>query len=209
MNGWMDQGNPMQRFSDKELLALLDDIESDLAERKKAFKGDVPKKARQAVCAYANDLPGHNRPGVLFIGAHDNGEPSGLAVTDELLHALADMKTDGNILPLPALSVEKRTLKGADMAVVTVMPSDMPPAKYEGRIWVRTGPRRSIANAQEERILSEKRRCKNLPFDLSPIPTATADNLSRGIFENEYLPQAFAPEILDQNERSYKEKLAS
>jgi ATP-dependent DNA helicase RecG len=81
--------------------------------------------------------------------------------------------------------------------------------KFEGRTWIRIGPRRAIANSQEERILNEKRRYKNLPFDLSPIPTATVSDLSRRIFEDEYLPQAFAPEILEQNERSYEERLAS
>jgi hypothetical protein len=40
----------------------------------------------------------------------------------------------GNILPLPVLSVEKRILKGAAMAVVTVMPSDIPPVKFTRRI---------------------------------------------------------------------------
>ena len=158
----------MLRLTDQDLLALLDDIESDRAERKESFKGDVPKKARQAVCAFSNDLPGHDLPGVLFIGVKDNGEPSGLEITDQLLLSLADMKTDGNILPLPVLSVEKRSLRGADVAVVTVMPSDMPPQKYDGRIWMRTGPRRSIANEQEERILVEKRRYKNIPFDIYP-----------------------------------------
>ncbi|MCB1640071.1 MAG: transcriptional regulator, partial [Thiothrix sp.] len=125
-----------------------------------------------------------------------------LAVTDQLLLALADMKTDGNILPLPVMTVEKRSLKGAEMAVVTVMPSDMPPVKYDGRIWVRTGPRRSIANEQDERILNERRRYKHLPFDLYPIPTARLSDLSRVIFENEYLPAAFAPDVLEENGRS-------
>lgn len=46
----------MKRYSDQELEALLNDTESDRAERKETFKGDVPKKARQAVCAFANDL---------------------------------------------------------------------------------------------------------------------------------------------------------
>ena len=142
------------------------------------------------------NLPGHNQPGVLFIGAGDNGVPSGLAITEQLLLSLADMKTDGNILPLPVLSVEKRKLKGAEMAVVTVMPSDMPPVKYEGRIWVRTGPRRSIANAQDERILNEKRRYRNMSFDNHPIPAAAIRDLSRTIFENEYLPSAFADDVL-------------
>lgn len=199
----------MKRFTEAELLILLNDTESDRAERKQSFKGDVPKKARQAVCAFSNDLPGHNEPGILFIGAKDNGEPSSVEISDKMLLALADMKTDGNILPLPALSVEKRILKGVEMAVVTVMPSDMPPVKYEGRIWIRTGPRRSIANEQEERMLNEKRRYKNLPFDLYPVPTAKLSDLSRMMFESEYLSSAFASDVLEANERSYEERLAS
>lgn len=95
----------------------MDDIESDRTERKRAFKGDVSKKARQAVCAFANE--------------------------------------------------------------------------------------------QEERILNEKRRFKNLPFDIYPIPTAKLSDLSRLIFESEYLPAAFAPDILEINSRSYTEQLAS
>ncbi len=199
----------MKRLSDQELAALLDDTESDRAERKETFKGDVPKKARQAVCAFANDLPNHNEPGVLFIGAKDNGVPSGVEVTDQLLLSLADMKTDGNTLPLPVLSVEKRVLNGAEMAVVTVMPSDMPPVKYDGRIWIRTGPRRSIANEQEERILNERRRYKNIPFDIYPIPGAKVTDISKTIFENEYLPAAFAADILEANNRTCEERLAS
>lgn len=199
----------MKRFTDEELLSLLNDTESDRAERKESFNGDVPKKARQAICAFSNDLPGSNQPGVLFIGARDNGDPSGIDITDQLLLSLADIKTDGNILPLPVLTVEKRALKGAAMAVVTVMPSDMPPVKYDGRIWIRTGPRRSIANEQEERILNEKRRHKNLPFDLYPVPSASLSDLSRTIFENEYLPAAFASDVLEANGRTYEERLAS
>ncbi|NPT39609.1 ATP-binding protein [Paraburkholderia xenovorans] len=199
----------MKRLTDQELTDLLNDIESDHAERKESFKGDVPKKARQAICAFANDLVGHERPGVLFIGVKDNGEPCGLDVTDELLRQLADMKSDGNILPLPVLTVEKRELKGSSVAVVTVMPSDMPPVKYDGRIWVRCGPRRSLANAQEERVLSEKRRYKNIPFDINPVPSAQLTDISKGIFENEFLLQAFADDVLEANGRSYEERLAS
>ena len=199
----------MQNLTGKKLEALLDDTESDRVERKESFKGESPKKARQAICAFANDLPNHNQPGILFIGAKDNGEPSNIEITDKLLLSLADIKTDGNILPLPVLSVEKRTLKGAEMAVVTVMPSDMPPVKYNGRIWIRTGPRRSIANEQEERILNEKRRYKNIPFDIYPIPSAKITDLSRTIFENEFLPAAFAADVLETNNRTYEERLAS
>lgn len=199
----------MIRYSDTELEVLLDDLESDCVERKESFKGDVPKKARQAVCAFANNLPGHDKPGILFIGARDDGTPSGLDITDELLRTLADMRSDGKILPLPVISVEKRHIKGADMAVVTVLPSDMPPVRYDGRIWIRTGPRRALASAQEERILNERRRYRNLPFDIYPVSSATLADVSRLIFENEYLPAAYAPDVLEANGRSYEERLAS
>lgn len=198
----------MKKFTDKELETFLDDVEADIIERKQSFKGDTTKKARQAVCAFANDLPNYNQPGILFIGANDDGTPSNEPITDELLRALADMKTDGNILPMPVLFVEKRTLKGADMAVIAVVPSDMPPVKYEGRIWIRTGPRRAVANEQEERILIEKRRFKNIPFDIHPVPSATIKDLSATIFLNEYLPAAFAEDVLEANNRTIEERLA-
>lgn len=198
----------MELHTDEALLAMLDDLESDRVERKESFKS-VSDKVRQAVCAFANDLPGYKGPGVLFIGARDDGSPSGLAVTDELLRSLADMKTDGNILPMPVLNVEKRHLKGGDMAIVTVWPSDMPPVKFGGRIWIRTGPRRATANEQEERILIERRRYNNLPYDLYPVSSAQLRDLSQLFFELEYLPSAFAPDVLEQNGRSYEERLAS
>lgn len=199
----------MRHYSDEELTVLLNDIEADRVERKESFSKDVSTKARQAVCAFANDLPNSEKEGILFIGAKDDGTPSDLSVTDELLRNVSDMKTDGRILPSPTLVVQKRTLNGADMAVVIVAPSDIPPVKFDGRTWVRTGPRRSIATAEEERILSEKRRFKDLPFDLHPVPSATLDDLSRSVFETDYLPMAFAPDVLESNGRSYEEKLAS
>jgi len=72
----------MKSFTDQELEKLLNDIESDLVERKKSFKGDAPKKARQAVCAFTNDLPNHNKPGVLFIGAEQDDRFTGRHYAD-------------------------------------------------------------------------------------------------------------------------------
>lgn len=196
-------------YTDEELTSFLDDIESDLTERKESWRGDSPDTGRQAICAFANDLPDHRRAGVLFIGAKDDGTPSGLPITDELLRTLADVKTDGNILPPPSLLVEKRTLKGGKIAEVTVQPSDSPPVRYKGRIWVRTGPRKALATPQEERILNEKRRYRDIPFDVHPLPFCDLSALSRVLFEQEYLPNAVVPEILALNDRSYEEKLAS
>ena len=74
----------MNPLSDDELTALLADLESDRVERKKAWAGDAPDKVRQAVCAFANDLPGHGQPGVVFIGANDDGSPANIEVTDQI-----------------------------------------------------------------------------------------------------------------------------
>ena len=66
----------MQTYSQSELEGLLAGGESDLVERKASWEGDAPDKGRQAVCAFANDLPGHGRAGVLFVGANDDGTPA-------------------------------------------------------------------------------------------------------------------------------------
>ena len=199
---------PMQ-YDDEHLEILLADTESDLAERKEAWAGDASEKGRQAVCAFANDLPDHRKPGVLLVGVKNDGTPVGLNVSDQLLQTLSDIKTDGNILPPPTIIVEKRKLKGTDVAVVTVQPADAPPVRYKGRIWVRVGPRRGIATPQDERILNEKRRHRDVPFDAQPFPSCPIDALDRAVFEQEYLPRAFARDLLEANERSYEQQLAA
>ena len=55
----------------------------------------------QAICAFSNDISGSGRNGYLIIGAKDNGELSGLQVDDKLLLQIANIRTDGNILPHP------------------------------------------------------------------------------------------------------------
>ncbi len=49
-----------------ELESLLGDLESDRVERKESVSDN--NKIRQAICAFANDLPDHQQPGVVFIG---------------------------------------------------------------------------------------------------------------------------------------------
>ena len=130
----------MSGFSEKELLQLIAVGESDRVEFKEALAGDAPTRIREAICAFANDLPDHKVPGLVFVGVKDDGTIGDLAVTDRLLQQLADMKTDGNILPPPSLSVEKQVLRGQDVAVISVQPSDSPPVRFKGKIHVRIGP---------------------------------------------------------------------
>ncbi|MGO8882072.1 MAG: hypothetical protein ACLPVO_19545 [Desulfomonilaceae bacterium] len=84
-----------------------------------------------------------------------------------------------------------------------------PPVRYKGRIWIRTGPRRGLATSQDERILNEKRKFRDLPFDVHPLPLSTLKDIDRLLFEQEYLPNAFAPDVLETNERSYEQRLAA
>ena len=199
----------MITLDNEDLIRLLREGELDRIEFKEALRGDAPNRIREAICAFANDLGDHGTPGVVFVGARDDGTAAGLAVTDELLQQLADMKTDGNILPPPSMTVEKRALCGAEIAVVAVQPSDSPPVRYRGRIHIRTGTRRGIATAQDERILNEKRRYRDIPFDVQPIPSASLNDINLTQFAYEYLPQAFAPEVLEANERTLEEQLAA
>lgn len=199
----------MNPLTDHQLVALMSDLESDSVERKESWSGAAADKVREAVCAFANDLPNHRQPGVIFIGIRDDGSPSSTPITDQLLLTLADIKTDGRIVPPPTLTVAKHHLGGQDVAVVCVWPADAPPVRFNGRIWIRIGPRRGLASAQDERILNERRRHRDIPYDLQPIAAATLADLSRSYFEETYLPNAFAEDVLAANERSYEERLAA
>lgn len=199
----------MTPLTDQELEALLDDTESDRSERKEHWAGSAPDTVRQAVCAFANDLPNHQLPGVVFIGAKNDGTPSMAEIDDRLLLTLAGIKTDGKIIPPPTLTIEKRTLKGAAMAIVTVWPADSPPVRFDGRIWIRNGPSRGLATAQDERQLNEKRRYRDKHYEAHPVSSATLGDLSRAMFDQEYLPSAVAPDVLAANERTHEQRLAS
>ncbi len=194
-------------MTDEELEQLLDDIESDRVERKESVAdGD---RIRQAICAFANDLPGHDKPGVLFIGVNDDGTPVGLTVTDQTLQNLASMRGDGNVLPFPPLTVQKRRLKSQDVAVVLVQPADAPPVRFKGTVWVRVGPRRAIASLQEERILAERRRYRDAPSDIRPLLDADIAELDLHLFRERYLPGAVTPEVLAENRREPETQMAS
>lgn len=194
-------------MDDAELEKLLKDLESDRVERKASpSDGD---KIRQAICAFANDLPNHQKPGVLFIGVHDDSSCANLAITDKLLLILSGMRSDGKILPLPMITVEKRTIAGCELAVMIVEPSYAPPVRYNGRVWIRVGPSRGTATADEERRLSEKRRSRDLPFDIQALPSASLDDFNLNLFQQEYLPASLPPDILEQNQRTIEQQLAS
>ncbi|MBL7648183.1 MAG: putative DNA binding domain-containing protein [Candidatus Hydrogenedentes bacterium] len=195
-------------INETELRVLLADLESDRIER--TTSTNDTEKFREAICAFANDMAAHGQPGYLIIGARDNdGAIIGAQVTDELLKKLSDYADSGQIVPLPTVFVAKMTLLEGDLAVVEVLPSDMPPVRYRGRVCIRRGPRKAIANEQEERILTERRAHHARTFDLRPCKGCGRDELALDLFQLTYRNAAIAPEIIAENHRDMFQQMAS
>lgn len=166
-------------------------------------------KFQEAICAFANDLPGSRKKGYLLIGVYDDGKISGLKVDDALMKKISGIRSDGNILPLPVMNTEKVETPEGDVLVVEVTPSFDTPVRYRGRTFIRIGPRRDIATPQEERILSERCAASLPTFDTYPCRQATLDDIDVDVITSEYLPKAIAPEVLSADHRPLTEQLAS
>lgn len=148
-------------------------------------------KFSEAICAFANDLPGSHKNGYLIIGAEDDGTiKPGFKVTDALLKNIASLRSDGNILPIPSMNVDRFEFPEGDLLVCEVQPSPMTPIRYRGRVFVRIGPRRDIASEDEERILTERRTANMATFDVTPCLRAKLRDLNIDMVRNGYLPQA-------------------
>ncbi len=170
--------------------------------------GDMDK-FQEAICAFANDMANSRKPGYLLIGVHDDGRLSNLKVDDRLFIKISAIRSSGNILPLPVMTVECFEFDDGDVLVVEVQPSLYPPVRYRGRTFIRIGPRRDIAGEAEERILVERRSAYMPTFDTSPCFHAKLDDLNIEKFLDVYLPKAVSATELDDDGRSLKEKMAA
>ncbi|USU08885.1 putative DNA binding domain-containing protein [Sphingomonadaceae bacterium OTU29MARTA1] len=194
-------------LTEDEIHDLFRDTESDRVERKAALTDGT--KIKEAICAFANDYPGHGKPGVIFVGQNDDLSCAALEITSRMLETLGGWRGDGNILPFPSMSVAQMAIDGCTVAVVQVEPSENPPVRFQGRTWIRVGPRRAIATAAEENRLVERRQWLNLPRDARGLAEADMSDLDLRRFQIEYLPAAFGPEILAANGRTIEEQLRS
>ena len=122
----------MQQFTDEELMQIIAYGESDRVEFKQSLSGDASEKIREAICAFANDLPNYEKPGFVFIGVKDDKTIVGLSNAAQVIEQLSHMKSDGHILPLPSMTVEKHTLEDQEVVVVRVEPADSPPVRCKG-----------------------------------------------------------------------------
>ena len=200
-------------LSNEDVLKLIGQAESDRIEKKESI-ADLSKIA-QTICAFSNDFANHNLPSYLLIGVNDKtGKPIGLdlsdnKLSDKILLPLGQLKVSGNILPTPSMNIHVHSLEGGDVVVVEVLPSKLPPVRYKGNVWIRTGPMLSLANESDEVRLTERRMSNFKTFDMLPNQEASLVDLNIEIFKIRYLPNAIDPEILENNHRDLKKQMAS
>lgn len=195
-------------ISKKEIQRLLLDLESDRVER--TISTDKMDKFGEAICSFSNDLPDYQKPGYLIIGADDKtGNVVPIKITDALLKNIASIRTEGNIQPQPSMTVEKVELDDGPVVLVEVQPAHFPPVKYKGKICVRVGPRRGIANEDDERKLYEKRASHVQTFDAMPCLDSTIDDLDVRLFRQIYLPKAYPEDVLENDKRDVRYQLQS
>lgn len=195
-------------LSKEELLKMLGEVESDRVER--TVSTSNTDKFSEAICAFANDFPNHKLPGYLIIGADDkSGAIKGVTITDQLLQNLTAIRNNGQVLPQPALTVQKYIFEEGELAVVEVFPSPHPPVRYKGNVWIRTGPVKVLANEVEEKILIEKRTASSKTFDALPAFESTINDLDVEAIKSHYIKQAIAEEVLEKNHRGITQQIAS
>lgn len=188
----------------KELIA---NMESDWIERTVSIRED---KLGPAICAYSNDFPNHKHPGYILLGIKDDGQLAGMKWSDEQLQTIGNIKANGKILPQPSIVVSQAfVFPDGEVVVIEVKPSSYPPVRFDGRCWIRIGPRKDKASLEEERILTERRASFAKTYDLVPALGAKLDDISIEYFKLSYLPYAIDKETLAENGRSTEEQLAS
>ncbi len=194
-------------LSQEEVITLMADMESDRVERTISVRED---KLGPAVCAFSNDFPNNKQAAYILVGVNDDGKVAGLKITDDMLQNIGNVRLNGNVLPQPSMVVSPvYNINGGDVAVIEVQPSFYPPVRYNGRCYIRVGPRKAQANEAEERRLTEKRSTTAKTFDSRPCPGATLADIDVERIKFSYLPAVISAEVLEANHRSLTEQIAS
>lgn len=189
-----------------EIEVLFRANESDLVERKRST--NLKEQILEAICAFANDLPDHQRAGVIFVGVNDDGSCANQTFSEKTLREIANWRNEGKVQPIPSLVVDARTIDRCPVIVIQVMPSDIPPVRFEGRIKVGIGSTRTTASLADEIRLNEKRSARAKSFDSRGIAGLSSKDLDVARFETEFLPDAIAPDVLAANARTTEQRLA-
>lgn len=194
---------------DSELLACKQGGESERVEFKLSTAQGT--SIRRAICAFANDLADRSASGVILIGLNVDGSCAGIADADRDQQKLSDWALGGDILPRPDVEIAERAIDGCTLIVVEVRPATEPPARYQGAAWVRIGTTNRRTTPEQEQRLTERRRADHLPFDHRPAEgiELSERDLDLDYFRQAYLPNAVAPEVLEENRRDLRHQMAA
>lgn len=194
-------------ITESQVKELISNMESDRIERTLSIRED---KLGPAICAFSNDFARNNQPGYILLGVQDDGKIANIKWSDEQIQTIGNLKSNGKILPQPSISISSVfQIDEGEIIVIEVQPSPYPPVRFDGRCWIRLGPRRSIASVEEERILTERRASFAKTYDLLPALGTSLKALDLDAFRLKYLPAAIDPDTLAENGRSIEQQLAS
>jgi ATP-dependent DNA helicase RecG len=175
------------------------------------FKESVPNRDRiaEVVCAFANDLAATGG-GDVVIGVADNGRPvGGVDVSDRELLRLTELRDDGRILDRPSMTVQAAIYDGEPVIHIRVEASSTPPVRFNGVVWVRPGPTTRRANREDERVLNERRRTFDGPYDSTTVIGSSLSDLDLEVIRSTYLPAVVDREVIEENQRPLEQQLAS
>jgi len=195
-------------LSTQELYAHIQAPEESFRVEKTISTGNS-KKFGEAICAFANDLADEGEAGYLLVGVNDDNKIEGLKLDEAIEQSLLDFGQDGRIIPSPTIFTKIFHLPEGDVCVGKVLPSTLPPVRFNGKICVRKGPRKGYATEQEEKILIEKRNRLVETYDIQPCLQSNLEDLDTRGFLVSYLPLAIDEETLATNNRDIKLQLAS
>ncbi|PJF29459.1 MAG: transcriptional regulator [Phototrophicales bacterium] len=194
-------------MDEQELLDLFLSEESSRVERKSQYADKLKDSICKTICAFANDLPNHKKPCVIFIGQNDDGGCAHLSITDDLKRKITNIHNERKIMPFPVWEVDEYILNDCHVLAIIVHPSQNTPVRYEGEIYVRIGSTNRIARSEEERELI--RKSIGTFYDIYPVNMATINDLDLNYLQLEYFPRAVSNRALKENNRSIEHQLSS
>ena len=189
-----------------KLLELWEQPESELVEWKPSLS--QTESIYRTICAYANDFGRHLQEGVIFVGRSNDGKCLNLQISDQdILGFVGHIRASGSILPLPEVSYQQIELESCPVLALIVRPSFSTPVQYAREAYIRVGSSTRRAFAHETTALTEKRIVST--FDARAANGAAFADLDKFYLQEEYLLNAVSREVLEENNRSLEQQLAS
>lgn len=153
--------------------------ECETGEFKEQFRSDHGN----TLAAFANDYAARGG-GLMLVGVNEKGVLVGIRQDrDELQRLVADV-CRSSIEPKIFPEVEFRNVDGVDTLAIRVARSHQRPHRFRGRCYLRLGSTTREATFSEGNEIASG--VVHLPFDMTPVDSANADDLNYEAFQSYY-----------------------